>query len=88
VTEEGYITLVFDGEIGHCIMVTGLQKDSDRLVIWDPWPLRSLLCSENNIAGVAAELLPSDDDSPFWSISAEELSKVIYATFVPIEVLT
>jgi len=80
-----YITLVFDGETGHCIMITGIEKDSDRFVVWDPWPLRSLLCIENNIAGVAAEPVPSDE--PFWTISPASLAKVMYATFVPNELL-
>jgi hypothetical protein len=76
-----HIMLVHDGETGHCVVLTGFEQGSNRPIIWDPWPLRSLLCSENNIAGVAAE--PVRSDEPFWTVSAEEFARVIYAAFIP-----
>jgi hypothetical protein len=76
-----YTTLVYDGEIGHCIVQVGVEHKSERLIIWDPWPLRSLLCQENNRAGVAADAVTSEE--PFWTVSSAELSSVLYAIFIP-----
>lgn len=76
-----YTTLVYDGETGHCIILVGVEQGSDRLVLWDPWPLGSLLCYENNIAGVAAKPVPSGET--YWTVSVEEMARVVYAVFVP-----
>lgn len=78
-----YTTLIYDeeGDMGHCIVQVGVENKSERLIIWDPWPLRSLLCRENNKAGVAAEAVASDE--PFWTVSPAELASVLYAIFMP-----
>jgi hypothetical protein len=46
-------------------------------VYHDPWPERSLLCKENNMAGVDAQ-----PDGTRWSVTAKELERVIFASFV------
>lgn len=76
-----YIALVYDGEIGHCIIIIGLERDSRRIIYWDPWPLLSLLCRQNNKAGVAAQ--PVSSGEPYWTIDAEEAEKVLVAVFIP-----
>lgn len=76
-----YLTLVYDGKSGHCIVLTGIDQETGRLVIWDSWPVRSLLCEGQNEAGVVAE--PVSDDFSYWSISAAEARRVFCAAFVP-----
>ena len=79
-----YSTLVHDGETGHCIILIGVEQGSGRLVLWDPWPLGSLLCYENNIAGVDAKPVLSGEEG-YWTISVEEMVRVLYAVLVPEE---
>lgn len=79
-----YSTLVYDGETGHCIILIGVEQGSGRLVLWDPWPLGSLLCYENNIAGVDAQHVLSGEEG-YWTISVEEMVRVLYAVLIPEE---
>lgn len=75
-----HTALVWDGETGHCVMIVGIDKGTERVVYWDPWPLLSLLCAENNVAGVDAQ--PVSSGEPFWTISKDELAQVIVAVFI------
>jgi hypothetical protein len=70
-------TLHYDGKTGHCIRLTAYDAGRDRFVYHDPWPERSLLCKENNMAGVDAQ-----PDGTRWSVTARELERVIFASFV------
>ena len=70
-------TLHYDGKTGHCIRPTAYDASRDRFVYHDPWPERSLLCTENNMAGVDAQA-----DGTRWSVTAKELERVIFASFV------
>lgn len=46
--------LVTDGALGHCISLVHADPAGDRFVFFDSRPGRSLLCEENNAAGVKA----------------------------------
>jgi hypothetical protein len=70
-------TLVNDGRSGHAIKVVGTEEP-DRFVFHDPWPGRSLLCGENNTAGIDVE----ERADHKWEISDGDLEKVIVAAFV------
>jgi hypothetical protein len=70
-------TLHYDGKTGHCITVQSYDQQRDRFVYHDPWPLKSLLCAENNIAGVDAQ--PEETN---WSVTSAELEGVVFASFV------
>jgi hypothetical protein len=70
-------TLHYDGKKGHCIRLTAYDASQDRFVYHDPWPERSLLCKENNMAGVDAQ-----PEGTRWSVTAKELERVIFASFV------
>jgi hypothetical protein len=72
---------VYDGVTGHCILLRGIERKTGRLIYWDPWPLRSLLCVDKNKAGVAAQVVPGG--KIFWTLSPEEMSRVLYSVFVP-----
>lgn len=72
--------LVYDGNVGHCVLLYGVDHKTQRVIYWDPWPLRSLLCQENNRAGVAAQAVPTGEF--FWTISADELARVLFAVLV------
>lgn len=77
---EGQInasTLHYDGKTGHCITVVSYDEQRDRFIYQDPWPLKSLLCAENNMAGVDAQ-----PEGKQWSVSADELERVVFASFV------
>jgi hypothetical protein len=71
------VTLHFDGQTGHCIRITSHDTIRDRFTYHDPWPERSLLCKENNLAGVDAQ-----PEGSRWSVSAQELQRVIVASFI------
>jgi hypothetical protein len=75
--EVNAVTLHFDGRTGHCIRITSYDAGRDRFIYHDPWPERSLLCQENNLAGVDAQ-----PEGSRWSVSAQELQRVIVASFV------
>jgi hypothetical protein len=66
-----------DGKTGHCIRVTAYDRARDRFVYHDPWPERSLLAKENNVAGIEAE-----PEATRWSVTARELERVAFAAFV------
>lgn len=70
-------TLYYDGRTGHAIRLTAYHPDSDRFVYHDPWPLKSLLCAENNDAGIEAQ-----PEGSRWSVTAAELEQVIFASFI------
>ncbi len=57
-------TLHYDGKTGHCIRIIAYDKERDRFIYHDPWPQRSLLCKENNLAGV-----DSQPEGTRWSVS-------------------
>lgn len=69
---------VHDGRMGHCVVAQGHDPESGRFQYLDPWPDRSLLCREFNIAGVDAQ--PAK--GRLWEITAQELERVIFAAFV------
>jgi hypothetical protein len=73
----GITALYHDGATGHCIRLTDYLPDEDRFVYHDPWPARSLLCEENNKAGVKAEPRGSR-----WSVTREELERVLVGVFM------
>ncbi len=67
--------VVYDGEsVAHAIVIEGLNA-AGRIVYWDPASDPSLLCAEQNAAGVAA--LPEPDHH--WSVSPHEMEAVILA---------
>ena len=72
------MTFVFDSHMGHCITLLGHDPSTSSFVYHDPWPVRSLLCRENNAADVAAE--PAEGGA--WRITASELVTIIFATFI------
>ncbi len=77
---EGQInvtTLHHDGTTGHCIRLTAYDKMRDRFIYHDPWPEKSLLCKENNMAGVDAQ-----PEGERWSVTAQELERVLFASFI------
>jgi hypothetical protein len=71
-------TLYYDGKIGHCITLVRYDTLSSRFIYQDPWPNTSLLCKENNSAGVDAKRVGKQ----LWSINDNELEKVIFASFL------
>jgi len=83
-------TLFYDGKIGHCITLLDVAPDGKQFAYHDPWPGRSLLCAENNAAGVAAAELGKTKihlgeksvDIPVWGVTREELARVIVASLV------
>lgn len=68
--------LIHDGRMGHCIVITDHDPARERFVYHDPWPQRSLLCQENNAAGVDAQT-----EGTRWSVTAAELERVAFAGF-------
>ena|SRR5215472_1719920 len=84
--------LVSDGEFGHCISLADTDPDGTCFAFFDPWPGRSLLCAENNAAGVEAVSLgqtklrfPEGRSVAMetWQLSREELSRVMVALLIP-----
>jgi hypothetical protein len=73
----GATTLHHDGKTGHCIIVKQYDKARDRFIYHDPWPMNSLLCKENNMAGVDAK-----KERKYWSVTSKELESVIFASFI------
>lgn len=68
----------YDGKLGHCVGVFDFDRDRDRFRYHDTWPGRSLLCKENNAAGVDARR----DPDGLWTITREEFARVVYAVFL------
>jgi hypothetical protein len=71
------LTCHSDGKTGHCIRVTSYDGTRDRFIYHDPWPAKSLLCKENNIAGVDAQ-----PEGKLWSVTSRELETVLFASFL------
>jgi hypothetical protein len=71
-------TLHYDGTTGHCISIISYDEERDRFIYSDPWPLKSLLCKENNMANVDAQT----EEGNRWSVTAKELESVIFASLV------
>jgi len=67
-----------DGVTGHSVLVNRFDAMTSRFVYHDPWPGSSLLCKQNNRLGIDAK----PDGARDWSISSDELEKVILAAFV------
>lgn len=79
-SKSGHITastLHYDGHTGHTVLIREYDEGRDRFVYHDPWPAKSLLCRENNIADVDAR-----PEGRYWSVTAKELQRVIFASFV------
>ena len=75
---EPIMAAVYDGDlVTHAIALEGLDA-SGRMLYHDGNLGRSLLCAENNAAGVAAE--PGPDS--LWLISREEMEVVIFAVLL------
>jgi hypothetical protein len=71
--------LVYDGaEVAHVISAYSVWENE--LHFQDPWPGRSLLCEENNAAGVCAR--ESNLIKPGWRITAEEFERIVFALFL------
>lgn len=78
---ETISALIYDGSFGHAISLEYFLPDSQSIVFWDPWPDRSLLCVENNSAGVAAQAWR--DEKRLWVLSCEEFTRILYAIILP-----
>ncbi len=72
----GASLFIHDGRSGHCVAARG--HDAGKFRFHDPWPGRSLLCREFNVAGVNAQ--PIEDG--LWTITDDEFERVIFAAFV------
>lgn len=72
------VFVAFEETAGHCIYINEVTNEHVDYV--DPWPGRSLLATNNNTLGVAAERL--DDSWKNWRISRAELERVAYASLV------
>lgn len=70
----------YDGETGHSVTLLGYNAVHRTFEFHDPWPGRSLLCEENNPAGVNAK--PSAGNDGLWTVTADELRRVIVVAFV------
>jgi hypothetical protein len=77
---EGFAPQLFvhDGRVGHSLHARSHDPATGTFTYHDPWPGRSLLCFEFNIAGVGAE--PVEDGR--WRITDTELERVICAAFI------
>ncbi len=69
---------IHDGKMGHCVTLFDFDPAASRFLYHDSWPGRSLLCAENNAAGVDAQ--PTEDGQ--WTITTSELSTIIFACFL------
>ena len=69
---------VTDGQMAHAVVLSGYDAANDAIVFIDPWKPRSLLCRENNVAGVDAQ--PRPDET--WSVRSGELARVLFAVFI------
>jgi hypothetical protein len=69
---------VHDGRMGHSIRALRHDPQAGMFTYFDPWPERSLLCREFNLAGVDAQ--PTENG--LWRITDAELASVIFASFM------
>jgi hypothetical protein len=76
-----FTCLEYDGVVGHCITLDGVDAQVDAFRFYDSWGKRSLLCRENNHAGVDALADPRVPNA--WLIDASQLMKVVVAVLVP-----
>jgi hypothetical protein len=77
-------TNVYDGDrVAHAITMIGIDAATSCFVYLDPWPGRSLLCAENNAAGVAAVPVPSGER--LWMLRPEEMEAVLFSVLVPLK---
>ncbi len=73
---EPFCLMIYDGlQVAH--IITSYTIWENELQFQDPWPGNSLLCKENNMAGVNARR--SNVIKPGWRITSEEFQRVIYA---------
>ncbi|WP_037834577.1 hypothetical protein, partial [Streptomyces sp. NRRL S-481] len=72
---RGIAVHVYDGRSGHCINL--VAADDESILFHDPWPGRSLLCRENNAAGVDVA-----EQGNRWVISRADLAKVVFSAFL------
>ncbi len=80
--QEPIPATVYDGDrVTHAITLFGQDRATGSFVYHDPWPDRSLLCAENNSAGVAAVPVPSGER--LWMITPEEFEAVVFSILVP-----
>jgi hypothetical protein len=80
---ETLSTIVYDGDrVAHVITTLGIDAATSSFVYLDPWPGRSLLCAENNAAGVAATPVPSGER--LWMLKPKELEAVLFSVLVPL----
>jgi hypothetical protein len=71
--------LIYDGsKVAH--VINGCLISENKLHFSDPWPKRSLLCIENNDAGVDARI--SNLIKNCWCITAEEFQRIVYAVLL------
>lgn len=69
---------VYDGRAGHAITLLGHDPEAGEFLFADPWPGKSLLCAEYNVAGVDAW----QDEERRWHISEGDLALVLFAVFL------
>jgi hypothetical protein len=81
--DRAFMTLTHDGRTGHCILMRAESQNTGEFHFHDPWPSRSLLCAENNEAGVDAK--PSSNGAG-WLISPSDLEKVVFGVIMDTEV--
>jgi len=72
------VIMYYDGNIGHVISLLKFEADTSRFIYHDPWPGFSLLDKNYNAAGIDAKRV----DGQIWSITAIELEKIVFASFV------
>jgi hypothetical protein len=70
------------GQTGHTINLLDADGSGELFAYWDPWPGRSLLCEENNKAGVKAQPLEGQRG---WQVTRNELRGILMATLLDIE---
>jgi len=81
------------GHTGHAISLFDADQSGTRFAYSDPWPGRSLLCEENNKAGVKAQSLGKhklhfperDVDIEDWEVSRSELAGILVATLLDVD---
>lgn len=70
--------VVYNGKLGHSIVLEKHYKENSTFIYLDPWPKSTLLRKENNTIGIDAKRIGKQ----LWSINDNELEKVIIAAFV------
>jgi tetratricopeptide (TPR) repeat protein len=74
-------TAVTDGRFAHYIVLTGISPDGKSVRYLDPWPGASLLCADQNAAGVNA--LPDPQHPGGWIVDLRSLTRVLVAVQLP-----